>query len=84
MKTWLAIIGEIMSWVLILLHVVFIGNDLMYKVDNVLILVQTIYFFSFVQLLIGSVLAQFYYGWIYAHGGFFVNFFADRIPSGYY
>jgi hypothetical protein len=75
MKTWLSFIGEVMSIVIIVLHVVFIGNDLLYKVDNTLILAQTIYYFSFVQLLVGNVLAQFYYGWIFAHFGFFPNFF---------
>lgn len=83
MKTWLAFIGEIMSIVIILLHVVFVGNDLLYKVDNTLILAQTIYYFSFVQLLVGKLLAQFYYGWIFAHFGFFPNFFVSNIPSSY-
>lgn len=83
MKTWLAYIGYIMGLTLILLHVVYIGNDLLYKVDNVLILAQTIYFFSFVQLLVGKLLAQFYYGWIFAHFGFFPNFFSSTIPPRY-
>jgi hypothetical protein len=83
MKTWLAYIGYIMGITLILLHVVFIGNDLLYKVDNAIILAQTIYFFSFVQLLVGKLLAQFYYGWIFTHFGFFPNFFANTIPSNY-
>lgn len=83
MKTWLAYIGYIMGLTLILLHVVFIGNDLLYKVDNSIILAQTIYFFSFVQLLVGKLLAQFYYGWIFTHFGFFPNFFVDTIPSNY-
>jgi hypothetical protein len=84
MKTWLAYIGYIMGITLILLHVVFIGNDLLYKVDNAIILGQTIYFFSFVQLLVGKLLAQFYYGWIFTHLGFFPNFFTNTIPSNYY
>ncbi len=83
MKTWLAYIGYIMGLTLILLHAVFIGNDYLYKVDNALILAQTIYFFSFVQLLVGKLLSQFYYGWIFAHFGFFPNFFAKNIPSNY-
>jgi hypothetical protein len=62
---------------------VFIGNNLLYKVDNVLILAQTIYYFSFVQLLVGKLLSQFYYGWIFAHFGFFPNFFKNMIPSNY-
>ena len=83
MKTWLAYIGYIMGIVLILLHVVFVGNDLLYKVDNAIILAQSIYFFSFVQLLVGKLLSQFYYGWIYTHFGFFPNFFVDSIPPNY-
>ena len=72
-----------MSIVLICLHVVFIGNDLLYKVDNTLILAQSIYFFSFVQLLVGRLLAQFYYGLLFASFGFFPNFFKNTIPSNY-
>lgn len=84
MKTWLAFIGYVMSWVLIILHAVYIGNGLLYKVDNVIILAQTFYFFSFVKLLVGELLAQFYYGWIYSHGGFFLNFFQNSVPPGYF
>ena len=82
-KTWLAFIGYIMGIVLICLHVVYIGNDLIYKVDNTLILAQSIYFFSFVQLLVGKLLSQFYYGWLFSHFGFFPNFFVNTIPSNY-
>lgn len=49
--------------------------------DNLIILVQSIYYFSFVKILVGKLLAQFYYGWIFAHAGFFPNFFS--IPNGY-
>lgn len=83
MKTWLAYIGYIMGLTLILLHVVFIGNDLLYKVDNALILGQTIYFFSFIQLLVGKLLAQFYYGWSFTHFAFFPNFFSSSVPNNY-
>lgn len=83
MKTWLAYIGYIMGPVLICLHAVFIGNDLLYKVDNTLILAQAIYFFSFVQLLVGKLLSQFYYGWLFSMFGFFPNFFDNLIPSNY-
>lgn len=82
-KTWLAYIGYIMGLVLICLHVVYIGNDLLYKVDNSLILAQLVYFFSFAQLLAGKLLSQFYYGWIFAHFGFFPSFFSATIPSSY-
>jgi hypothetical protein len=81
MKTWLAIIGEIMSVVIIAMHCVFVGNQLLYKMDNLIILAETIYFFSFVKVLVGDLLAQFYYGWIFSHIGFFPNFFST--PSYY-
>ena len=83
MKTWLAYIGYIMGPVLIVLHAVFIGNDLMYKVDNTLILAQALYFISFVQLLVGKLLSQFYYGWLFAMFGFFPNFFGNTVPAHY-
>lgn len=83
MKTWLAYIGYIMGLVIILLHVIFIGNDLLYKVDNTLILAQSIYFFSFVKLLVGKLLSQFYYGWLFAHFGFWPNFFGNQVPAQY-
>ena len=84
MNRWLAYLGYIFSWIIILLHAVYIGNNLLYKVDNLLILAQTYYFFQFINLLTGNYLSQFYYGWRWSHGGFFSNFFSRAIPSGYY
>lgn len=75
MKTWLAFIGYFMSLAIILMHAVFIGLDYCYQVDNLLIFAQGIYYFLFVKLLIGKLLSQFYYGWIFAHAGFLTNFF---------
>jgi hypothetical protein len=49
--------------------------------DNLIILVQSIYYFSFVKILVGKLLAQFYYGWIFSLAGFFPSFFT--IPNGY-
>ncbi len=82
-KTWLAYIGYIFSGVIILLHWVYVGNGLLYKMDNLIILGQTMYFFTFAQLLVGKVLAQFYFGWVWLHAGFFPNYFEDTVPSGY-
>lgn len=73
-----------MGITIILLQVVYVGNDLLYKADNLVILGQTIYFFSFVHLLVGKLLSQFYYGWIFTHFGFFPNFFSPTIPSSYF
>lgn len=83
MTTWLAYIGYIMSIVVILLHAVFIGNELLYKVDNLLIFTQTIYFFSYVKNLVGRLLAQFYFGWSFAHARFLPNLFQPIIPDHY-
>ena len=84
MNRWLAYLGYIFSWIIILLHAVYIGNNLLYKVDNLLVLAQTYYFFQFINLLAGNYLSQFYYGWRWSHGGFFPNFFSGTIPNGYY
>ena len=84
MTHWLAYFGYIFSWFIILLHAVYIGNGLLYKVDNLLVLAQTYYFFQFVNLLAGNTLSQFYYGWRWMHGGFFRNFWKYTIPGDYY
>lgn len=83
MTTWLAYIGYIMSIVIILLHAVFIGNELLYKVDNLLIFVQTIYYFAYAQNLVGRLLSQFYFGWSFAHARFLPNLFNNIIPPQY-
>jgi hypothetical protein len=83
MTTWLAYIGYFMAIVVILLHAIFIGNELLYKVDNLLIFIQSIYFFEFVKNLVGKLLAQFYFGWSFAHARFLPNLFDGIIPDGY-
>ena len=82
-KYWLAYIGYIMSIVILLLHFVFVGNELLYKVDNLLIFVQTIFYFSFARNLVGRLVSQFYYGWFFAHAGFLPNIFQDTVPDYY-
>jgi hypothetical protein len=82
-KFWLAIIAYVLSLLLICLHAIYVGNELIYKVDNWLILAQTMYFFSFVQLLINMPIGQFYYGFLFAHFGFFPNYFKGTIPDNY-
>ncbi len=74
MTHWLAYLGYFFSWFILLLHAVYIGNGLIYKVDNLLVLAQTYYYFQFVNLLVGNTLSQFYYGFRWMHGGFFRNF----------
>ena len=82
MTHWLAYFGYIFSWFILLLHAVYIGNGLLYKVDNLLVLAQTYHFFQFVNLLVGNTLSQFYYGWRWMHGGYFRNFWKFTVPEG--
>ena len=84
MNRWLAYLGYFFSIFIIILHAIYIGNNLIYKVDNLLILAQTYYFFQFIHILAGNYLSQFYYGWRWSHGGFFPNFFSGQIPTGYF
>jgi len=84
MRRWLAYFGYIFSWIILALHFVYIGNYLLYKVDNLLVLAQTFFFFQYVNLLTGNYLSQFYYGWRWMHGGWFPNFFKAAIPHGYF
>lgn len=82
-RSWLAIIAYVLSILLIILHSIYVGNHLIYKIDNWLIFAQVLYFFSFVHLLINASVGQFYYGFFWAHFGFFPNYFVGAIPSGY-
>jgi hypothetical protein len=83
MKDWLAYVGYILSWVILVIHCLYIGNTILYKVDNLIIFCQTIYFFTFVKLLVGNTLAQYYYGWFYMHMGFWPNYFKSTVPNQY-
>lgn len=78
-----------MSITILLVHCVFIGNGLLYKVDNLLIFIQTVYFFQYTQNLVGKLLSQFYYGWSFSHAKFLPNLYdlnhkKSIIPYMYY
>jgi hypothetical protein len=45
--------------------------------------VQTIFFFAFVKNLAGRLLAQYYFGWSFAHARFLPNLFDPIIPDSY-
>lgn len=80
---WMAILAYIFSLGIIALHCIYIGNYLLYKVDNILILAQSLYFFSFINLMVGNPVSQYYYGFLWSHFGFFPNYFAGAIPPMY-
>ncbi len=84
MTHWLAYLGYFFSWFILLLHAAYIGNGLIYKVDNLLVLAQTYYYFQFVNLFVGNTLSQFYYGFRWMHGGFFRNFWKYTVPGNYF
>jgi hypothetical protein len=82
-RSWLAIIAYVLSLLLICLHAIYIGNQLLYKVDNFLIFAQSMFYFSFVHLLINTSIGQFYYGFLWSHFGFYPNYFGGTIPPEY-
>ena len=48
-----------------------------------MIFAQTVFFFSFVHVLVGIPVAQFYNGFLWSHWGFYPNYFKQSIPKGY-
>lgn len=51
--------------------------------DNLIIFVQTIYYFLYTKNLVGRLLAQYYFGWSFAHARFLPNAFDGIIPGNY-
>jgi hypothetical protein len=76
----LASVSGTLSIVLLILQVIYAGNDLMYKVDNAFIMAQTVYYFLYSKGVLDLGISQFFYGWIFAHLGFFPNLFENSIP----
>lgn len=81
---WLAIVAYILSLLTIMLHAIYIGNYLLYKVDNLLIFVQCVWYFLFIKIFVGHPLAQYYWGFSWSHWEFFPNFFRNSVPRDYY
>ncbi len=52
----------------------------MYKVDNTLIFVQTIYFFIYTKAITVPLMPSFYYGWSMSHFNFISNLLEKIIP----
>lgn len=78
-KGWLAGIGYVLSLFLILLHCVYVGNGILYKMDNIIIFAQSLFFLLFNHTLIANPIAQFYYGWSWAHLNFYPNYFTPDL-----
>jgi hypothetical protein len=47
--------------------------------DNLIIFCQSIFFFLFNRIIVGNPIAQFYYGWSWAHLDFFPNYFEPEL-----
>jgi hypothetical protein len=78
-KKWLAGVGYVLSILIILLQCIYVANGIMYKMDNIIIFTQSLFFFLFTQTLIANPLAQFYYGWSWMHLNFFPNYFTPDL-----
>lgn len=78
-KKWLASIGYVLSIFLIILQCIYIANGILYKMDNIIIFTQSLFFFLFNQILIANPVAQYYYGWSWMHLNFFPNYFTPDL-----
>lgn len=76
-----AFVGYFLSLVILLTHCVFVGNGVMYKMDNLIILAQSVFFFLFVRVLTSNPVGQFYFGWSWMLLGFFPNYFSGLVSS---
>ena len=74
-------IGIFMSLAILLTHCIFIGNSYGYKMDNLIIFAQTIFYFIFMRVLISNPVCQFYYGWSWMHVDFYPNYFESAITG---
>ena len=74
-------IGYIFSIAILLTHFIFIGNNYMYKMDNLIIFCQAIFYFLFIRLLSSKPVAQYYYGWGWLHLSFYPNYFISSLDS---
>ena len=71
----LAYIGYILSLLVLMTHCIYIGNGYTYKMDNLIIFAQTIFYFLFTDIFISNPVSQYYYGWSWMHVNFYPNYF---------
>ena len=69
-------IGYIFSLIILATHCVYVGSNYMYKMDNLIVFCQAIFYFLFVRILSSNPVAQFYYGWNWLHLLFYPNYFS--------
>ena len=81
LKKSLALIGYILSLFILLTHCIYVGNQLSYKMDNIIIFCQSIFYFLFVRLLISNPVSQYYYGWSWIHINFYPKYFSTLINA---
>jgi hypothetical protein len=72
-------IGYLFSVLILATHCLFVGNNLMYKMDNLIIFGQAIFCLLFVRTLSSNPVAQFYYGWNWLHLLFYPNYFLSLL-----
>jgi hypothetical protein len=76
-----AVIGYLFSLGILLTQCLFVGVNLMYKMDNLIIFSQGIFYFLFVRVLISNPVGQYYYGWHWMHLGWFPNYFSASVAG---
>lgn len=78
-KGWLAGVGYVMSLLLLGIQFIYLANNMPYKMDNIIIFSQSLYYFLFNRLLIANPAAQYYYGFTWIHLNFYPNYFQPRL-----
>lgn len=78
-KKWLAGIGYVISLLILITNTIYVANSILYKMDNIIIFAQTTFFFLFQQIWISNPIAQYYYGWSWAHLNFYPNYFTPEL-----
>ena len=74
-------IGYLFSVVILMTHCIYIGNNYMYKMDNLIIFCQSIFYFLFIRLLTSNPVAQYYYGWNWLNFFFYPNYFESSLTD---
>lgn len=63
------------------IHCIFVGNGLLYKMDNLIIFCQSLFYCLFLRILAGNPIAQYYYGWGWLNLNFYPNYFSVAVDS---
>lgn len=74
-------VGWILAVLILVTHWIWVGNGMLYKMDNLIILGQAIFCCLFLRTLSENTLGQYYYGWGWLLLDFFPNYFRGYVSS---